>query len=41
VHDTFGESGRGDELMKKYGIDRDAIVSAVRRALTRKKGRSN
>ncbi len=39
VNDTFGESGRGDELMKKYGIDREAIVAAARRALSRKKGR--
>jgi transketolase len=37
VRDTFGESGKGEELMKKYGIDRQAIVLAARRALKRKK----
>ncbi|MFN0158135.1 MAG: transketolase family protein [Bacteroidota bacterium] len=37
VNDTFGESGKGPELMQKYGIDRDAIVRAVHRALKRKK----
>jgi len=37
VNDTFGESGIGEQLMKKYGIDKDAIVSAVKRVLKRKK----
>lgn len=37
VNDTFGESGKGSELMQKYGIDRDAIVKAAQRALKRKK----
>lgn len=37
VHDTFGESGKGDELMKKYGIAKDDIVRAVRNVLMRKK----
>jgi len=37
VNDTFGESGKGEELMKKYGIHRDDIVKAVRRVLKRKK----
>jgi transketolase len=36
VNDTFGESGNGVELMKKYGIARDNIVDAARRALKRK-----
>ncbi len=36
VNDTFGESGKGEELMKKYGIWRDDIVKAARRALARK-----
>lgn len=36
VRDTFGESGRGDELMKKYGIAREAIVAAARKAIARK-----
>jgi transketolase len=37
VKDTFGESGVGTELMKKYGIDKDAIVKAVKKVLSRKK----
>ena len=36
VHDTFGESGKGEELMRKYGIARDDIVHAAKRALGRK-----
>jgi transketolase len=36
VNDTFGESGKGEELMKKYGIWRDDIANAARRALARK-----
>ncbi len=36
VDDTFGESGLGVELMKKYGIDKDAIVAAVRKVVKRK-----
>jgi transketolase len=37
VNDTFGESGKGDELMQKYGIAKDDIVKATRRVLLRKK----
>ena len=37
VNDTFGESGKGDELMKKYGVAKDAIVKATRAVLQRKK----
>jgi transketolase len=36
VNDTFGESGNGPDLMKKYGIDRTAIAAAVRRVVARK-----
>jgi transketolase len=36
VRDTFGESGKGEELMKKYGIAKDDIVAAVKRVLKRK-----
>lgn len=39
INDTFGESGKGAELMAKYGIDRHAIAEAVRRVLRRKAGR--
>lgn len=37
INDTFGESGLGEELMKKYGIDKNAIVKAVRKVIDRKK----
>jgi transketolase len=37
VNDTFGESGRGDELMVKYGVAKDDIVKAVKKVLQRKK----
>jgi transketolase len=37
VRDTFGESGKGDELMKKYGIAKDDIVKAVKKVFQRKK----
>lgn len=37
VNDTFGESGKGTELMEKYGIARADIVRAVKRVLKRKK----
>ena len=37
VNDTFGESGKGMELMKKYGIARENIVSAAKKVLMRKK----
>jgi transketolase len=37
VNDTFGESGKGPELMEKHGIGRRAIVQAARRVLGRKR----
>jgi transketolase len=37
VNDTFGESGPGADLMAKYGVDRDAIVKAVRKVIKRRK----
>lgn len=37
VNDTFGESGGGAELMKKYGIAKDDIVRAVKKVLRRKR----
>lgn len=37
VNDSFGESGKPDELMKKYGLDAEHIVKAVKKVLTRKK----
>jgi len=30
VPDTFGESGSGEELLAKYGLDMDGIVSSVK-----------
>lgn len=36
VNDTFGESGNGVELMRKYEIDRESIVRAARKAVARK-----
>ena len=36
VHDTFGESGTPDELMKKYGLTADKIVEQVKKVLARK-----
>ena len=37
VNDSFGESGTPDELMKKYGLESEHIVSAVQRVMARKK----
>ncbi len=34
--DSFGESGEPAELFKKYGLDRSAIVEAVKRVMKRK-----
>ena len=34
--DTFGESGTPEQLMKKYGLDADAIVIAVKKVISRK-----
>ena len=35
VDDTFGESGKPDELMTKYGIDTPNIIEAVEKVLQR------
>ena len=35
VNDTFGESATPAELMKKYGIDSDAVQAAVKRIMAR------
>lgn len=37
VRDSFGESGKPEELMKKYGIDTPNIVEAVLKVIGRKK----
>ena len=36
VHDTFGESGTPEQLMKKYGLTADKIVEQVKKAMARK-----
>ncbi len=36
VKDTFGESGKPDELMKKYGIDAAHIIAAAKKVIQRK-----
>ncbi|MFA5524413.1 MAG: transketolase family protein [Tissierellales bacterium] len=36
VKDTFGESGSGDELLKKYGLTAEKIVEAAKRAIGRR-----
>lgn len=37
ANDTFGESGKGTELYEKYGISKNHIAAAVKRAIKRKK----
>lgn len=37
VHDSFGESGKPEELLIKYGIDTPHLVAAARKAISRKK----
>ncbi len=34
---TFGESGQPEELIKKYGMDKDAVVAAIKKVLKRKR----
>ncbi|TSA25365.1 MAG: transketolase family protein [Bacteroidetes bacterium] len=36
VDDTFGESGKPEELLAKYGLDTPDVVHAVRMAISRK-----
>ena len=37
VNDSFGESGTPAQLMDKYGLNADAIVSAAQKVIKRKK----
>jgi transketolase len=37
TNDTFGESGKPEELLVKYGLDANNIVAAAERAIARKK----
>ncbi len=34
---TFGESGQPEELIKKYGMDKEAVINAIKKVLKRKK----
>lgn len=36
VNDTFGESGKGEELLTKYGVNTKDIIAAAERAVQRK-----
>jgi transketolase len=36
LQDTFGESGTPAELIKKYKMDRDAVIEAVKKVISRK-----
>jgi len=36
VNDKFGESGKPEELMRKYGLDSTNVVDAVKKAIARK-----
>ncbi len=36
VNDKFGESGKPEDLLKKYGLDTPNIVDAVKKVITRK-----
>ena len=38
VNDSFGESGKPADLMKKYGLDADHIIKAVQKVIARKNG---
>lgn len=38
LKDTFGESGRPQELLEKYGLTKDALIKAVREVLIKKLG---
>ncbi len=37
VQDRFGESGTADELIKAFGLDKEAIKAAVKKVISRKK----
>ena len=37
VNDEFGESGKPDELMRKFGLDANHIMNAALKAISRKK----
>lgn len=39
VNDSFGESGKPSELLKKYHLDSESVKIAVRKVINRKNGR--
>lgn len=38
MQDRFGESGKPDELLKKFGMDEAAVVAAAKKVISRKGG---
>ena len=36
TNDTFGESGTPEQLMKKYGLEANAVIKAVKKVISRK-----
>ncbi len=36
MSDSFGESGEPDQLIKKYGMDTDAVIKAIQKVISRK-----
>lgn len=36
IHDLFGESGKTEELIKKYGLSAESIKETIKKVLTRK-----
>lgn len=37
MHDSFGESGEPEQLLKKYGMDVDAVMAAAKKVFKRKR----
>jgi transketolase len=37
TQDTFGESGKPEDLLKKYGLDTPFIIAAAEKVMDRKK----
>jgi transketolase len=36
VHDRFGQAGDPDQLFREYGMDKESIISAIKRVIKRK-----
>lgn len=39
VDDMFGESGKPEELLKKYGLDTPDVLAAALKVIERKRGK--